>query len=110
MLHTRVEKGEVPVILLEGEIDLDSAETFRWVVGETAKGAQEMILDFGGVKFIDSSGAGLLVRLTLDHQAQGIRIRLRNIPPVVDDVFYMLKVRTLLGDDAFVEPPAAGAE
>ena len=102
MLHTRVEQDEVPIIFLSGEVDLDSAETFSWVVGETVKGVAEAIVDFAGVSFIDSSGTGLLVRLCLDLKAQGVLLRLRNIPPVVDDVFYMLKVRTLVGDEAFV--------
>lgn len=103
MLHTQVENGEVPVISLKGEVDLDSADTFRWVVADVAKGVAEVIIDFAGVSFIDSSGTGLLVRTCLDQRAQGTRLRLRNIPPVVDDVFAMLKVRTLVGDDAFVE-------
>jgi anti-anti-sigma factor len=103
MLHTRVESGETPVIYLEGEIDLDSVETFRWVVSDAVRGSSELILDFVGVTFIDSSGTGLLVRSCLDYRAQGIVLRLRNIPPVVDDVFDMLKVRSLVGDEAFLD-------
>ena len=103
MLHTRVETGEIPVIYLEGEIDLDSVETFRWVISDAMRSASQVVVDFSGVTFIDSSGTGLLVRFCLDYKAQGVQLRLRNIPPVVDDVFTMLKVRTLVGDDAFVE-------
>ncbi|HUK76255.1 MAG TPA: STAS domain-containing protein [Thermoleophilia bacterium] len=103
MLHTRVETGDTPVIHLEGEIDLDSVETFRWAVTDALRGATEAILDFSRVTFIDSSGTGLLVRLCLDSQAQGVQLRLRDIPPVVDDVFKMLKVRALVGEEAFVD-------
>jgi anti-sigma B factor antagonist len=103
MLHTRVESGDTPIIHLEGEIDLDSVETFRWAVTDALRGATEAILDFSRVTFIDSSGTGLLVRLCLDSKAQGIQLRLRDIPPVVDDVFKMLKVRALVGDEAFVD-------
>jgi anti-anti-sigma factor len=102
MLHTRVEPGEVPIIFLQGEIDLDSAETLRWVIGDTVKGVSAAVVDFAGVTFIDSSGTGLIVRLCLDLKAQGMMLRLRGIPPVVDDVFSMLKVRSLVGDEAFV--------
>jgi len=103
MLHTRVESGDTPVIHLEGEIDLDSAETFRWVVTDAVRGATEIVLDFARVTFIDSSGTGLLVRLCLDYKSQGVQLRLTRIPPAVDDVFTMLKVRSLVGDDAFLD-------
>ena len=103
MLHTRIEPGEIPVIHLEGEIDLDSVETFRWVISDAIRGASEAVVDFTGVTFIDSSGTGLLVRFCLDYKAQGVQLRLRNLPPVVDDVFSMLKVRALVGDDAFLD-------
>lgn len=102
MLHTRVEPGESPIIYLEGEIDLDSVETFRWAVSDAIRGASQAVIDFSGVTFIDSSGTGLLVRFCLDYKAQGLQLRLRNIPPVVDDVFSMLKVRALVGDEAFL--------
>jgi anti-anti-sigma factor len=103
MLHTRVESGDTPVIHLEGEIDLDSVETFRWAVTDALRGATEAILDFSHVTFIDSSGTGLLVRFCLDYKAQGVQLRLRDIPPMVDDVFKMLKVRALVGDEAFLD-------
>jgi len=103
MLHTRVEQGERPVIYLEGEIDLDSVETFRWVVDDAARGRRHAVLDFSGVTFIDSSGTGLLVRSCIDHKANGVQLLLRNVPPVVDEVFEMLKVRTLIGDEAFLD-------
>jgi anti-anti-sigma factor len=103
MLHTRVEAGVIPVVYLSGEIDLDSAETFRWVVGESLKGVDEAIIDLAGVKFIDSSGTGLLVRLTLDFRAQGNELRIRHVPPPVAEVFAMMKVRQLIGDQAFID-------
>lgn len=107
MLHTRIETGEKPVIYLKGDVDLDSAETFRWVVGDVTRGVTETFLDFAEVTFIDSSGAGLVVRMTLDLQSRGIKLRLRNISAPVAEVFATLKVRQLVGDDAFVDPPAA---
>jgi len=103
MLHTRVEQGETPVIYLEGEIDLDSVETFRWVVDDAVRGVHKAVLDFSGVTFIDSSGTGLLVRSCIDYRAHGVQLMLRHIPPVVDEVFAMLKVRTLIGDEAFID-------
>jgi anti-sigma B factor antagonist len=109
MLHTTVEQGDVPVIYLKGDVDLDSAETFRWVVGDVTRSAKEVIVDFAEVTFIDSSGTGLVVRTTLDLASRGTKLRLRNISAPVADVFTMLKVRQLIGDDAFTDPPAGDA-
>ena len=109
MLHTRVEQGDVPVIYLKGDVDLDSAETFRWVVGDVTRSAAKVIVDFDEVTFIDSSGTGLVVRTTLDLASRGIKLRLRNISAPVADVFAMLKVRQLIGDEAFLDAPSGEA-
>ena len=63
MLHTRVDKGVAPIVYLEGEVDLDCTETLRWVVSDAVRGSDQAVLDFAGVRFIDSSGAGIFVRL-----------------------------------------------
>ncbi len=106
MLHTRVDKGVAPIVYLEGEVDLDCTETLRWVVSDAVRGSDQAVLDFAGVRFIDSSGAGIFVRLCLDLRAQGIQLRARSLSPAVEDVFAMLKVRELVGEGAFIEPQA----
>jgi anti-anti-sigma factor len=101
MLHTNVDRQNVPTVFLAGDMDLDCAEMLRATVGEAAKGAPDVILDFSRVEFIDSSGTGIFVRLCLDLQAQGVAVHARNVPPVVQEVFEMLKVRALVGEHAF---------
>lgn len=101
MLHTNVDRQNVPTVFLAGDMDLDCAETLRATVGEAARGATEVVLDFARVEFIDSSGTGIFVRLCLDLQAQGVNVHARNVPAVVGEVFEMLKVRALVGDHTF---------
>ena len=84
-------------------MDLDCAETLRWAVGDAAAGAQQVVLDFAGVRFIDSSGTGIFVRLCLDMQQRGIRLRVHNLTPAVAQVFDMLRVRELVGEEVFVD-------
>ena len=103
MLHTSVDKEPEPIVHLEGEMDLDCAETLRWAVGDAAVGAQQVILDFADVKFIDSSGTGIFVRLSLDMQQRGIQLRVHNLTPAVAQVFDMLRVRELVGDEVFAD-------
>jgi anti-sigma B factor antagonist len=101
MLSTRLEHEAHPTIYLDGEMDLDCADELRRVVEQAAEGAELVALDFADVRFIDSSGTGIFVRLCLDLQAQGVALRARNVPPVVAQVFDMLKVRALIGDETF---------
>ncbi len=90
------------VIYLNGEMDLDCADSLRQVVGEVASRSSHVILDFGAVTFIDSSGTGIFVRLCLDQQAEGVAVRARNLSPAVRGVFEMLKVPALVGDEVFM--------
>jgi anti-anti-sigma factor len=103
MLHTTVEKEPQPTVHLQGEMDLDCAETLRWAIGEAAVGARQVVLDFAGVRFIDSSGTGIFVRMCLDVQQKGVGLRVRNLTPDVAQVFDMLRVRELVGEEVFAD-------
>jgi anti-anti-sigma factor len=103
MLTVRLEQEDHPTVYLAGEMDLDCADDLRETVERAGAGAEMVELDFADVHFIDSSGTGIFVRLCLDLQAQGVAVRARNVPPVVAQVFDMLKVRALVGDEAFLD-------
>ncbi len=103
MLHTTVDKEPEPTVHLQGEMDLDCAETLRWAVGEAAVAAHQVVLDFAGVRFIDSSGTGIFVRICLDMQQKGVGLRVRNLTPAVAQVFDMLRVRELVGEEVFAD-------
>ena len=60
-LQTRRQAGSSRV-MLSGELDLDSApDLLAAVVEELRAGAREVLVDVGGLVFIDSSGLGTLV-------------------------------------------------
>lgn len=101
MLRTSIAQGPAPTVHLAGEMDLDCADTLREAVSEAARGAEMVVLDFSGVEFIDSSGTGIFVRLTLDMKSQGTPLVARNLTPAVRGVFDMLRVRELVGEDVF---------
>jgi anti-anti-sigma factor len=99
MLRTSIAQGPAPTVYLAGEMDLDCADALRDAVSEAARGASTVIVDFGGVEFIDSSGTGIFVRLALDMKSQGTPLVAHNLTPPVRGVFDMLRVRELVGDD-----------
>jgi len=54
---------------------------------EAAAGAKTLVLDFGGLEFIASSGLRLLVVANKRAQAEGRKIVLRGLNDVVAEVF-----------------------
>ena len=101
MLQTTIDWEPEPTVHLLGEMDLDCAETLRRAVNEAAVDAERVFLDFSGVSFIDSSGTGSFVRLCLDMQQRGVELRVLNLTPPVSQVFDMLRVSELVGEEVF---------
>jgi anti-anti-sigma factor len=103
MLQTTIAPGPAPTIYLIGDMDLDCADNLRQTVADAAQGAEMVVLDFGRVEFIDSSGTGIFVRLCLDMKTQGTPLLARSLSSAVRGVFDMLRVRDLVGDEAFLD-------
>jgi len=79
----RVELGRddgVPVIQMAGELDLSTADTARLAMAPALEGSPpRVILDLGGLAFMDSSGIALLVSLTQAETVVEIRKPSRSI-------------------------------
>jgi anti-anti-sigma factor len=103
MLQTTIAPGPAPTIYLIGDMDLDCADNLRRAVADASQGAEMVVLDFGRVEFIDSSGTGIFVRLCLDMKTQGTPLLARSLSPAVRGVFDMLRVRDLVGEEAFLD-------
>jgi anti-anti-sigma factor len=84
-LTVRVEQdGEALVIRPVGELDLSNTQTLDAELrGAIKDSVSEVLLDLGGLSFIDSCGLRLLVLATAHSQANGDRLRmLRGSAPV----------------------------
>jgi len=66
----RVEPGDLPVLRLEGELDLHTVGELRAVLGELARRGERFLVDLGGLEFVDSQGLSLLYR---EHSAAAAR-------------------------------------
>lgn len=61
-LRTMGPSGDCGVLRVAGEVDVDSASALRErTLDLVAAGAVHIVIDLGGVTFIDSSGLGVLV-------------------------------------------------
>ena len=70
---------------LQGEIDHHSAAALREEIDSHLTGGQVslLILDFGGVTFMDSSGIGLVMGRYRQMEYQGGSLQLINTPPQI---------------------------
>ena len=73
--------GEVLTVYLEGEIDHHSAKNMREEIDSaiTFNMPSLLILDFGGVTFMDSSGIGLVMGRFKSLQKSGAKLNLSNL-------------------------------
>jgi len=74
-------RDEVPVVKVAGDLDLMSAPRFRDVLGKAVRGAEGdflgvVVVDLGGVGFMDSCGINALVGATRDFASDGGKVRL----------------------------------
>lgn len=85
------------VLRLEGEIDLARAPEFRAQLQEHAKAkCRALVLDFGGVRYIDSSGLATIVEyVRLAHAFNG-RLALAQVNERVRTVFELVRLHEIL--------------
>ncbi len=83
---------------LSGEIDHHSAAGLRSAIDEAVEHAypEVLVLDFGGVTFMDSSGIGLVMgRWKLMRDISG-RVAIENAPKAIKKVMKMSGIEKLI--------------
>lgn len=97
-VHIETE-ADTAVCYLEGELDHHNAPSVREKIDEFAVGnkPQHMLLDFGGVTFMDSSGIGLVMGRYKLLTAANCELGVRNLSP------HAYKVMRLAGLENLVE-------
>ena len=77
--------GETLYAYLAGEIDHDAAQSLRMQLDDAlvSRSPRTLIIDLGGVGFMDSSGVGLILGRGRHISALGGRLTVQNPPPAV---------------------------
>ena len=71
--------GSRAVLALDGDLDVHSAPLVQQgVVAAVADGAVEVVLDLAHIRFVDSSGIGVLIACHTRANAGGARLVLRS--------------------------------
>jgi anti-sigma B factor antagonist len=91
------EAGGVTVVTVAGRVTLgDESNQMRTMIKELlAQGKKRLVLDLGGVSYIDSAGLGTLVAAYTSARNSGADIRLANISQKLDDLLNITKLVTV---------------
>jgi anti-sigma B factor antagonist len=74
-------------IVVRGEVDLSTAPELASAIASVAEGAFRVVVDLGGVTFIDSTGLGVLVNERSALEARNGAIVISSLSPVVETAF-----------------------
>ena len=89
--------GDATVIDVQGRITVGEGNVaLREIVRDLAdKGVKRVVLNLGGVTYIDSSGLGELVKTHTTIQNKGGELRLANLNKPVNDLLHMTRLSTV---------------
>ncbi len=86
--------GDVTILVLTGQMLLDDGDLAfgKWVNDLIDRGFAKIVLDLGGVTYIDSSGIGMLAGKLKRLREHGGDMRLLHLNPRGESLFGMLKL------------------
>ena len=94
--HESEDKG-IPVIHLNGEIDLQWSPDLRKILqSKLRKKCRGLVLDLGGVTYIDSSGLATIVEYLRDAGHFKGKIALANLQGSVRTIFEMVRLNEVI--------------
>jgi anti-sigma B factor antagonist len=100
---TTESRGTSTVLCLSGDVDMYSCSALRKTVeGLLVNGGDTVLLDFGQVNFLDSSGLGTLIGLQKRANLGRAELVLCGIPPHIQKIFDVTHL-----SDAFTIVPEA---
>ena len=88
-------------VSVSGEVDIATVEEFLAAAGSCLDGgATRVVVDLGGVTFIDSSGLGALVRIRNQALENDAEVVLDNVPATVDRLLQVTGLAAAFGSDS----------
>ena len=90
-------EADTVTALLTGEIDHHGADKVRDTIDDSLRRTcpRMLVLDFGGVEFMDSSGIGIVLGRYRLMQDMGGKLALKNLPPHIRRVMQVAGISSL---------------
>lgn len=89
-------------VSLSGDLDIESTELVEEVLIPDMENFMNVNIDFADVAFVDSSGMGLLMNMVRTLSDKGAKVTVRNVREEVMEIFELLQLPKILGDEVFV--------
>lgn len=90
------QEGSRVVISLEGDLDFTTRDGFESELRRIIGRADNIVLDLGRLRFIDSSGVAVLLSSCEDASLAGVAVRIRNVAQDLMEIFEMIGVKSTL--------------
>lgn len=93
--------GDTLYAYLAGEIDHDAAQSLRLRIDDALvrHGPHTLVMDFGGVGFMDSSGVGLILGRQRRAKALGGSLRVQHAPRQLRRVLDLAQIPCAAGEE-----------
>ena len=96
MQITERTEENIPIISISGDIDLESSPKLRaFLKPKSSQKTPKLLLDFGGVSYIDSSGLATLIEYFQSVQGFGGKLTLASLSPRVKNVFEIVRLEQI---------------
>ncbi len=96
MQITERTEQDIPVVLITGDIDLETSPQLReFLRPKSTRKTPILLLDFSGVNYIDSSGLATLIEYFQAVQAYGGKLALASLSPRVKNVFEIVRLEQI---------------
>jgi len=92
------QKNDTARFVFQGDIDEKGASLLgrRFQELGNRQTLRELVLDFGNVGYISSSGIGLLILFYQNLASSGGKVRIEKVPAAIYDLFLELDIQTIM--------------
>jgi anti-sigma B factor antagonist len=96
----------VTVVMVGGEVDVETAPRMRAALHAAVRAGAPVVVDVGGVTFMDSFGFGVLVAAHREGRRSGTPVLLRAVSTRIFDLLTLLGLDRELDFEAARDPTA----
>ena len=86
------DQGNARIVAVEGDVDLSNSGDLRKVLFEAMRGVSRLVINLGGIRYVDSSGIATLIEVLKECQKKNTEFALFALSPAVHDVFKLTHV------------------
>ncbi|WP_100372178.1 STAS domain-containing protein [Bacillus sp. FJAT-45037] len=96
LLINREEVGSSLTLHLLGVMDISTTGTLDAIINDIHQDIEEVVIDFSGVEFMDSTGVGSIMNAIFLADSMSFTLKLRGMNDMIDEILEMVGVYKVL--------------